>query len=66
MENNRRLFLKNMGLAGAAAAVTPSVFAADIKSLNFLKRTTSYSENEMIKIALIGAGGIRWPMPIPL
>lgn len=58
MENNRRLFLKNLGLAGAAAAVTPSIFATETKSLNFLKRAASFSKNEKIRIGLIGAGGM--------
>ncbi len=58
MENNRRLFLKNLGLAGAAVAVTPSIFAAEPKSLALLKRRPSVSPNETIKIGLIGAGGM--------
>lgn len=58
MESNRRLFLKNLGLAGAAVTVIPSVFAAETKPLNYLKRTKSFSENETIRIALIGAGGM--------
>lgn len=29
MENNRRLFLKRMGLAGATAAIIPSAFAGE-------------------------------------
>jgi len=58
MANNRRLFLKKIGMACAAAAVTPSVLASETKSLNYLKRKKIFSKNDKVRIALIGAGGM--------
>lgn len=59
MEKPRRLFLRNLGLAGAAAVLTPSVFAKTPETINFLERKTLPSNNlKTLKIALIGAGGM--------
>lgn len=59
MENNRRIFLKNFGLAGAAAAIIPGTFAAEIKDNFSLQRISASLKNEVvIKIGLIGAGGM--------
>ena len=58
MANNRRLFIKKLGIASVAATVTPSVFASKAKSVNPLRRLTSFSKNQKINIALIGAGGM--------
>lgn len=57
MKNNRRLFLKNIGIAGSAAAIMPSAFAAKIPETDFISRfPLNYSGNNIIRIALIGAG----------
>lgn len=59
MKNNRRLFLKNLGLAGAAATLTPSVFGNETIPQSYLTRETILTGNsKVIKIALIGAGGM--------
>lgn len=59
MEKPRRLFLRNLGLAGAAAMLTPSVFAKTPENINFLERQTFPTSNlKTLKIALIGAGGM--------
>ncbi len=58
MENNRRSFLKKLGVAGATAAIIPSVFASETKPLHFLKRNENKSKNDPLGIALIGAGGM--------
>lgn len=59
MEKPRRLFLKNLGLAGAAAVLTPSAFAKTPEAINYLERKTLPSHNlKTLKIALIGAGGM--------
>lgn len=60
MTKNRRLFIKNLGLAGAASAIVPSVFASERKTQReeYLQRISSATSDETIKIALIGAGGM--------
>ncbi len=58
MENKRRSFLKNLGIVGATAAVIPSSFAAETKSVNLLSRETKFTGNKTLNIALIGAGGM--------
>ncbi|MBO3099180.1 Gfo/Idh/MocA family protein [Gelidibacter pelagius] len=59
MEKPRRLFLRNLGLAGAAAVLTPSAFAKTPEAINFLERKPLASSNlKTLKIALIGAGGM--------
>ncbi|MCM4157024.1 Gfo/Idh/MocA family oxidoreductase [Gramella sp. AN32] len=59
MENKRRLFLKNLGLAGAATTLMPSVFAKAPEQISYLERQYSASINlKTLKIALIGAGGM--------
>ncbi len=60
MKNNRRLFLKNFGLAGVAATIMPSAFSAEIKNSNPLERVWRGPENrnEVVRLALIGAGGM--------
>jgi len=59
MENKRRLFLKKIGLAGAAATFTPSVFGKEPETVYSLERKLSDpTDLEPLKIALIGAGGM--------
>lgn len=58
MENNRRSFIKKLGVAGATAAIIPSVFASKGKSLNYLNRIETKRNSKSIAIALIGAGGM--------
>ena len=58
MKNNRRSFIKNLGIVGATAAVIPSSFAAEAKEVNLLNRAAKTSTNKVLKIALIGAGGM--------
>lgn len=60
MKSNRRNFIKKAGLAGVAAlTASNAVFAASKnKNINFLARTGRPEENSLIRIALIGAGGM--------
>lgn len=59
MEKNRRSFIKNLGLAGATAAIVPSAFAAEVKAKEFLKRRfKNNNSNRTINLGLIGAGGM--------
>lgn len=59
MKNERRKFLKNLGLAGTGAFLAPSVLAETTHKQALMTRpfrkTTSLST---IKLALIGAGGM--------
>lgn len=57
MENNRRSFLKKLGLAGAVSAVGPGAFASDdLPKVSILTRKSAFQTNDVIRIALIGAG----------
>ncbi|WP_424492767.1 Gfo/Idh/MocA family protein [Salinimicrobium sp. GXAS 041] len=59
MSNNRRLFLKNLGIAGAAAAAIPSIaFSAENKDIESLQRKFAIagSGQKEIRLGLIGAG----------
>ncbi len=58
MKKDRRSFIKNLGIAGVTAAVLPSAFAAETKHVNILNRQTLSGQNKVLKIALIGAGGM--------
>lgn len=58
MEENRRLFLKKLGLAGAAATIIPSAFAADHNPQYYLKRSSQFFTKNTIRLGLIGAGGM--------
>ena len=59
MSDNRRDFIKKIGLAGAAvAAGTGSVFAESTKSISILKRANPLTPSQELNIALIGAGGM--------
>lgn len=57
MENNRRNFLKKLGISTGAAAIAPT-FLAEAKSFNqdYIKRSEEFSANQPIRLALIGAG----------
>lgn len=59
MSDNRRDFIKKIGLAGATVAVSAgSVFAESKKSISILKRTRPLAPSKELNIALIGAGGM--------
>ena len=60
MINNRRWFLKNMGLAGASLAVIPSTFAAqsELNTEGLTRLYSGASQDKTIRIGLIGAGGM--------
>ena len=59
MKNKRRLFLKNLALAGAAATLSPLVFAKESETKSVMERKFSSSGNlKILKIGLIGAGGM--------
>jgi predicted dehydrogenase len=57
MENNRRGFLKKLGLTTGAAAIAPAFLAeAKPKNQEYLTRSEEFSANQPIRLALIGAG----------
>ncbi|SFF86102.1 Tat (twin-arginine translocation) pathway signal sequence [Salegentibacter agarivorans] len=59
MKKQRRSFLKNLGLAGATAAIMPSAFASETKQIKFLERTAGdIFGSKPLGLALIGAGGM--------
>ncbi|MFN3998229.1 Gfo/Idh/MocA family protein [Algoriphagus sp.] len=57
MKNNRRSFLKKLGLTTGIAAIAPA-FLAEANTVNqeYLKRTEGFSADQPIRLALIGAG----------
>jgi len=58
IKKDRRSFIKKLGIAGATAAIFPSTLAAETKHVNILSRQLLAGENKVLKIALIGAGGM--------
>lgn len=59
MKNERRSFIRNLGVMGAAVAITPSVFSGPMATQTYLIRKPLGKANDRpIKIALIGAGGM--------
>lgn len=57
MENNRRSFLKKLGLTTGAAALAPSILAeANTINREYLNRTEGFTADQPIRLALIGAG----------
>ena len=57
--NQRRDFIKNLGLAGAAITLgTASAAASTKKTFTYLKRNNKLFKGDNINIALIGAGGM--------
>ncbi|MDG3582393.1 Gfo/Idh/MocA family protein [Galbibacter pacificus] len=57
-KKNRRSFIKKLGVAGAAATISPMAFAKETKPFEFLKRTNGNNDLSTLRIALIGAGGM--------
>jgi len=58
-QNNRRKFIKKIGVAGAALMAGQSVLAEGIPSVtHFLKRSNEFSADQPIRMGLIGAGGM--------
>ncbi len=58
MKNNRRIFLKNLGLAGAAVTLSPMVFAKKHETANKMQRLERLDATKTIRLGLIGAGGM--------
>lgn len=58
MKKDRRSFIKKLGIASVTATVLPSTFAAETKHINILNRQTVSGQSKVLKIALIGAGGM--------
>ncbi|MBJ7881486.1 Gfo/Idh/MocA family protein [Gelidibacter salicanalis] len=58
MKKDRRSFIKKLGIASVTAAVLPSTFAAETKHVNILNRHLLADTTKVLKIALIGAGGM--------
>lgn len=59
MANHRRTFLKNLSMAGAAAAFVPSAFAAKSSAFYALERSAFAGSNpQVVRLGLIGAGGM--------
>ncbi|HAS60368.1 MAG TPA: oxidoreductase [Algoriphagus sp.] len=56
MKNNRRSFLKKLGLTAGTAAIAPAVFANDQPDIQFLNRNTTWDAAQPIRLGLIGAG----------
>ncbi|MFC3415829.1 Gfo/Idh/MocA family protein [Algoriphagus hitonicola] len=56
MKNNRRLFLKKLGVTTGAAAIAPSVFASDSGQKEYLLRKCELEADQPIRLALIGVG----------
>ena len=58
MKKDRRTFIKKLGIASVTAAVLPSTFAAETKHVHMLNRQIHSGQSKVLKIALIGAGGM--------
>lgn len=58
MENNRRIFLKRLGAAGAGIAMTPMAMAQTGKTFTILQRKKDNQMDNPVRLALIGAGGM--------
>lgn len=57
MKNNRRGFLKKLGMTTGAAALAPALMAdAKADQVEYLNRFEEYSADKPIRLALIGAG----------
>ncbi|MFD2037604.1 Gfo/Idh/MocA family protein [Belliella marina] len=56
MKNNRRHFLKKIGMTGVAAAITPMALAEESPSKEFMSRINQLDGDKEIRLALIGAG----------
>ncbi|MBX2840823.1 MAG: Gfo/Idh/MocA family oxidoreductase [Flammeovirgaceae bacterium] len=59
MKNNRRKFIKKLGIAGASAVTATGLpLEGNSKQLTYLKRTNGLSDSTDINLAIIGAGGM--------
>ncbi|MCB9351115.1 MAG: Gfo/Idh/MocA family oxidoreductase [Lewinellaceae bacterium] len=57
-DNNRRQFIKKLGLATASVAAAGSSFSMSEQPVAYLKRSNPLSPSKTLNIALIGAGGM--------
>ncbi|MCO6478815.1 MAG: Gfo/Idh/MocA family oxidoreductase [Phaeodactylibacter sp.] len=57
-DNNRRQFIKKLGLATASVAAAGASFTDSNKTITYLKRTNPLTPSGEVRIALIGAGGM--------
>ena len=57
-ESSRRSFLKKLATSSAMLATGSSVLATENSPFVYLKRSSGFSPNDNIQIALIGAGGM--------
>ncbi|HSK13220.1 MAG TPA: Gfo/Idh/MocA family oxidoreductase, partial [Phnomibacter sp.] len=56
--NDRRKFIRNIGLAGAALATGQNVLASSTEAFRPLSRRTFQPNDAPVRIGLIGAGGM--------
>lgn len=57
-KKDRRIFIKKLGLTGAAVATGTQLLGGDRKAFTYLKRSSDHPQGDMVNYALIGAGGM--------